>query len=148
MFLRNKSTTKIEAIIGHTTEVEGSIRANEAIRIDGKIKGSINAESAIVGESGVILGDITANKVTVGGKVKGNISAANMLEILPTGQVLGDIRTSKLVIADGALFEGNCQMLKSDGQVIEINPETFGAENGDGQTSQKHLRVVGVNSKK
>jgi len=142
MFSSNKPVTKIEAIVGPTTEIEGSIRANEAIRVDGKIKGGVSAESVVVGGNGVILGDITANKVTVGGKVKGNISAASILELLPNGQVLGDIRTSKLIIADGACFEGNCQMIKSDGQIIELNPESN--ESGeDGQSNQRHLKVVG-----
>ncbi len=145
MFSSHKNVTKIEAIIGHTTEIEGSIRANEAIRIDGKVKGGVTAESVMIGDNGVVMGDISANKVTVGGKVKGNISAASLLELLPKSQILGDIRTSKLIVADGACFEGNCQMIKADGQVIEMNPETFSNE---ADNNQKHLKVVGGNTKK
>ena len=113
----------MEAIIGPQTEVEGSIRTNESIRVDGKIKGGIHAESILIGEKGVVLGDISANKITIGGKVKGNVAAASLLELLPSGQILGDIKTSKLVISDGACFEGNCQMIRPEGQVIQLNPD-------------------------
>src|SRR5437660_11373477 len=112
--LSSKTNSKIETIVGSGTEIEGNIRTNESIRIDGKIKGSVSAESVVVGEMGVILGDISANKVTISGKVKGNVSSATSMELLPSGQILGDIRTNKLIISDGATFEGNCQMMKSD----------------------------------
>jgi cytoskeletal protein CcmA (bactofilin family) len=136
MLFKNKKADKIEAFVGQETEIEGSIKTTETIRIDGKIKGDLHAESVIIGEHGQILGDINANKVVVGGRVKGNIAASNMLELTPKAVVLGDIRTSKLVIADGANFEGNCQMLKADGQVIELAP------NAVEETPHKHLKVV------
>ena len=144
MIFAKKNASKIEAFIGQETEVEGSIRTNESIRIDGKIKGGINAESVFIGEHGNILGDITANKVIVSGRVKGNISSASILELTPKGIVVGDIRTSKLIISDGASFEGNCQMLKSDGQIIELTPENSSLD-GD-NANHKHLKVV-ANSK-
>lgn len=138
MLFNNKKANKIEAFVGQETEIEGAIKTTETIRIDGKLRGGLNAESVIIGEHGHILGDITANKVVVGGKVKGNISATQMLELMPQSVVLGDIRTSKLIIADGASFEGNCQMLRADGQVIELSP------NGDEEreSHHKHLKVV------
>lgn len=145
MFLKsNRTNTKIESVIGPETEIEGNIRTNESIRIDGKIKGEVHAESVILGESGAILGDITANSVTIGGKVKGNIGAGSHLELLPKSQVFGDLRTSKLVIADGATFEGNCQMVKVDGQVVELHP----SPDGENQHNQKALKVIAANGKR
>jgi cytoskeletal protein CcmA (bactofilin family) len=143
MLFNNKKANKIEAFIGAETEIEGSIRTGDTIRIDGKVKGGIQAEAVIIGEHGHILGDITASRVVLGGKVKGNISAASVLELLPKAVLVGDIRTSKLIISDGANFEGNCQMLKSDGQIIEMNPN--GEEDED--RHQKHLKVVANGSK-
>lgn len=140
MFLRSeKTTSKLETVVGPATELEGDIRTNESIRIDGKVKGGVTADCVIIGQNGVILGDISANKVTVGGRVKGNISASSTLELLRQGQILGDIRTHTLVIADGATFEGNCQMLKSDGQIVEL-------PSADGKDSHK-LKVIAANSK-
>ena len=119
MFDKN-ANPKIETIVGPGTELEGNIRTTESLRIDGKIKGEIQAETVMIGENGVVLGDITGTRVTIAGKVKGNVTASQVLELLPTGHVLGDIRSHKLVISDGATFEGNSQMTKSDGQVLEL----------------------------
>lgn len=147
MFSRsNESKTKIETVVGVNTDMEGNLRTTESLRVDGRIKGEISADCVVVGDGGVILGDINANKVTVGGKVKGNISAAVSLELLPKGQILGDIRTSKLVISDGATFEGNCQMIKGEGQVLELNPQILNGE--DGESHHKNLKVVSANGKR
>ncbi len=120
MFDNKTANSKIETIVGPGTELEGNIRTTESLRIDGKIKGEIHAETIMIGENGVVLGDITGSHVTIAGKVKGNVAASQVLELLPTGHVLGDIRSHKLVISDGATFEGNSQMTKSDGQVLEL----------------------------
>jgi cytoskeletal protein CcmA (bactofilin family) len=138
MFSLKGSGSKIEAVIGPQTEIEGSIRTNEGIRVDGKIKGGVNAEAVFVGHNGSVFGGITANKVVINGKVKGNVAASDTLELLSSGQILGDIKTSKLIIADGASFEGNCQMIRTEGQVIELNPDSSSSAN-----ERKHLKVVG-----
>jgi cytoskeletal protein CcmA (bactofilin family) len=147
MFNSNKSSTKIETFVGAGTEIEGNIRTNEVVRVDGKIKGEVSAESVVVGPNGIVLGDINANKVTIAGKIKGNITAASILELLASGQVLGDIRTNKLVISDGACFEGNCQMVKSDGQVIEMNPATMEMD-VDLPNAKKNIKVIGDNTRR
>jgi cytoskeletal protein CcmA (bactofilin family) len=147
MFLKsNKKETKIETIIGSNTDFEGNIRTQQGLRIEGKIKGEIWADAVVLGEAGVILGDITARKVTVAGKVKGNISASESLELYTKGQILGDIKTSKLLVADGACFEGNCQMIKQEGQIIEINPQS-GEPESHHNGNHKSLKVVAANGK-
>ena len=148
MFLNsNKPNAKIETFVGTGTEVEGNIHTSEVVRVDGKIKGEVNAESVVVGQNGIIMGDITANKVTVAGKIKGNIAAATLLELLPTGHILGDIRTNKLVISDGAKFEGNCQMVKADGQIIEMNPTEMAIE-VDLPNAKKNIKIISDNSRR
>src|SRR4051812_16678487 len=98
MFLKSdKPAPKIETVIGSGTEMEGHLRTQESIRVDGKIKGELHAQGVVVGEFGVVLGDITAATVTIAGKVKGNIVANEMLELLPKAQILGDLHTAKLL---------------------------------------------------
>jgi cytoskeletal protein CcmA (bactofilin family) len=137
MFSKN-TTTKLETILGPGTEIDGNIKTSESIRIDCKVKGEINAESIVIGEHGMVMGDISANKVTVAGKVKGNITATVSLELLPSGQIIGDIRSNKLVISDGASFEGNCQMMRSDGQVVDLPSKSLSKVDGT------NLKVVGA----
>jgi cytoskeletal protein CcmA (bactofilin family) len=144
MFLKSdKNSPKIETVIGADTELEGNVSTRQSLRVDGKVKGEVKAVSVIVGEFGVVTGDVTAANVTISGKVKGNISARESIELLPKAQILGDIRTVKLVIADGACFEGNCQMLKSDGQVIELNPQATDTKHNNGH--QQHAKIVNAN---
>lgn len=127
---------KIETILGPGTEIDGNVKTSESIRVDCKIKGEINAETILIGENGVVMGDIVANHITVAGKVKGNVTANTALELLPSGHIIGDIRSNKLIISDGATFEGNCQMLRSDGQVVEIPTKAMSKVDG--------LKVVGA----
>jgi cytoskeletal protein CcmA (bactofilin family) len=146
MFLNNKKNgSKIETIVGPDTDIEGNLHTQHSIRIDGKVKGEVRADAVIIGDFGVVMGDVTADTVTVGGKIKGNISAHTMLELLPKAQVTGDIRTEKLIISDGAHFEGNCQMQSSDGQVLELKPQALEVQ--DGHNGQRPLKVVGGNNK-
>jgi len=143
-FNKDKKRSKIETIIGAGTELEGNIHTNESVRIDGKVRGEIRADCVIIGEQGSILGNVSANEVSVGGRVKGDISSSTLLDLHPSGQILGDIRTSKLIVADGATFEGNCQMVKTDGQVIEMNEDNASAQNN--HQNGKNLKVL--NTKK
>jgi cytoskeletal protein CcmA (bactofilin family) len=140
MFSKPKNTPKIETVIGAETELEGNINTRQSLRVDGKVKGEVNAISAIIGEFGVVTGDVTAGTITVAGKVKGNITARESIELLAKAQILGDIRTSKLIISDGACFEGNCQMIKGDGQVIELNPQAENKHQNNGH--QQHAKAV------
>ncbi|OVE78405.1 hypothetical protein BVX98_00145 [bacterium F11] len=146
-FQSDKSQPKIETIIGAGTELAGNIRTNESVRVDGKVIGEVSAESVVVGEKGVIQGNITTNNVVVGGRVKGNISSGSNLEILSHGHVFGDIQTVKLIIADGATFEGNCHMVKTEPQIIEMTPDIVSSEGNDTQHNGKNLKVIS-NTKK
>ncbi|MBL8022852.1 MAG: polymer-forming cytoskeletal protein [Elusimicrobia bacterium] len=103
-------TTHMETIIGPGSRFQGTIRSKGFVRIDGIVEGGISAEGVIVGEKAHITGDILAKMVFVAGKVTGNVTAAQALELQPKGQIRGDVRAVQLSIADGALFEGNCLM--------------------------------------
>lgn len=145
MFARSeKKEPRLETVVGGGTEVEGNLNTAEGIRIDGRVKGAVRAETVVIGPQGVVYGDVTANKVTISGKIEGNVAASTILEILPQGHLVGDIRTSKIIIADGARFEGNCHMVKSDGQVIELNPELI----TDGQNPGSRLKVISQQKQK
>ena len=66
-----------------------------------------------------ITANIHVGSVVIGGTVKGNIEATEKLEMLSTGKVFGNIRTGKLKIADGVVFEGKCEMIKNP-QAINV----------------------------
>ncbi|MCS7228174.1 MAG: polymer-forming cytoskeletal protein, partial [Endomicrobia bacterium] len=109
---KNLSEIKeIETVIGENTVFQGTIKTKGSIRIDGRLEGNIiEASQVIVGTKGYIQGDITARSVIVGGKINGNITAVESIELQPGAQLLGDIHTSTLSIGEGAVFEGHCVM--------------------------------------
>ena len=106
-----KKELPITTIIGMGAECNGDFSATGAIRIDGTINGNvIVTDTVIVGASGVINGDINAQKVVIGGEVYGNLNVPEKVELTSTARVIGDITTNGLVIDEKAIFQGRCDM--------------------------------------
>jgi cytoskeletal protein CcmA (bactofilin family) len=98
-------------LIGAGTVLEGKIRSQGSVRIDGKLIGEVTAsESLAVGITGEIEGNVTAKNVTVGGKVRGTISAAEKIVFEGKSVIRGDIRATRLVIDEGSIFDGKVSM--------------------------------------
>jgi cytoskeletal protein CcmA (bactofilin family) len=98
-------------MIGEGTSLEGSIVVPHSIRIDGSLKGKIEtSETLTVGENGVIEADIIAKSAIIAGKVVGNLSVEDRVELESQASFIGDLKTRDLVINEGATFHGNCSM--------------------------------------
>ncbi len=98
-------------LIGAGTVIEGEVKSNGDIRIDGHIKGSVNSKSKVViGASGVIEGDVTCQNADISGTIKGKLICSEMLFLKSTAKIMGDITTGKLVVEAGATFTGSCSM--------------------------------------
>lgn len=111
---------KVNTLIGVGTEIKGSVKATGGIRIDGRVDGEVLHEGdLIVGEEGVVQANIKTRNATVAGEVRGNIEASGRVEIVSTGKVLGDIVVATLVINEGAVFDGNCQMGQAEGGEVQ-----------------------------
>ncbi|MFI5218131.1 MAG: polymer-forming cytoskeletal protein [Bacteroidia bacterium] len=107
----SETTSSSINLIGAGTTIEGEIRSNGDIRVDGTVKGSVNSKSKIVvGSTGKIEGDIFCQNADVSGAVKGKTVVAEMLFLKSTAVINGDIHTGKLVVEVGAAFTGNCNM--------------------------------------
>ena len=105
------NTGMINTIIGENSKIEGVLAASDPARIDGLLQGKILSKSSvIVGEHGVVKGDIKAAEILVAGTVYGNLTAEQRIELTETGRVLGDMVTKTLVIEEGASFKGSCTM--------------------------------------
>ena len=117
------STGMINTIIGGNSKVEGLLEASDPTRVDGLVQGKILSKSSvIVGEHGVVRGDINAVEILIAGTVYGNLKAEQRIELTETGRVLGDLVTKTLVIDEGASFKGNCTM-----EVMEEKKASDGA---------------------
>jgi cytoskeletal protein CcmA (bactofilin family) len=97
--------------IGQGTEISGEISANGDIRVDGKVTGSVRSKSkVVVGATGMVEGDINCQNAYIDGRVTGNIEVSDLLILSKTAHVLGDIIIKKLVVEEGAKFNGKCTM--------------------------------------
>ena len=98
-------------LIGQGTSVEGKIKTQGSVRIDGKITGEITAsESIAIGLMGEVEGTVTAKNVTVGGKMRGSLSVTEKLVFEGKSVIRGDIRAAKLVVDEGCMFDGKVSM--------------------------------------
>lgn len=93
------------------TYLKGNLKVNGGLRIDGKLEGEITtSDTFVLGKTGVIKGMIKTNDALIGGKIIGNLNSQGKVE-LKTGSVInGDIVCKKLVIEEGAIFDGFCKM--------------------------------------
>lgn len=102
---------RISGFIDRDTEIIGDIKFKENFRIDGVFKGKIlSGMGLIIGEAAEVEADIEVNSLTINGRVKGTIKAKDRIEIFSKGRVIGTVTTPKLVIEEGAFFQGACQM--------------------------------------
>lgn len=121
------SPGKINSIM-EGTSIEGEIRSDSNIRIDGRVKGTVNARGrVIVGQTGIIEGEVICQSSDVEGTVLGKINCQDLLSLKATAKLQGDINTKKLAIEPGAVFTGNCSM--AGGVVKEMDPVRLRTEN-------------------
>jgi cytoskeletal protein CcmA (bactofilin family) len=99
------------AYLDASSKISGKLSFDGPTRIDGQVDGEITSKDTLaIGESAVVTAQIKAASVIVAGKVSGDISAAQRIEIRPSAKVLGNLTTPVLVVHEGALFEGHCSM--------------------------------------
>jgi cytoskeletal protein CcmA (bactofilin family) len=107
-----------QAVIGKGLFVKGEISGTESLYIDGKVEGSINlpGNRVTVGRNGQVSANITAREVVVLGKVKGNVTATDRVDIRAEGALSGDVAAARISIEDGAFFKGGIDIRKPDGK--------------------------------
>jgi len=116
----HKTGDRIATTLGRETDFNGIMRFRDSLKIDGSFTGEIVSGGFLYVENGAtITANIKVGSVVIGGTVKGNIEATEKLEMLATGKVFGNIRTAKLKIADGVVFEGTCEMIR-DPQALNV----------------------------
>lgn len=101
----------ITTIIGNGSECNGDFSAKGSARVDGCINGNVTVTGTIiVGVTGSINGDVSAQSAIIGGEVIGNVKASERTELTQTARLIGDITTEIIVIDEKAIFQGGCNM--------------------------------------
>jgi cytoskeletal protein CcmA (bactofilin family) len=117
-------STADQATIGKGLLIKGDISGSESIFIDGKVEGSINlpGNRVTVGKNGQVAASITAREIVVLGKVRGNVSATDRVDIRAEGSLSGDVSAARISIEDGAFFKGGIDIRKPDAKPVPAAP--------------------------
>jgi cytoskeletal protein CcmA (bactofilin family) len=98
-------------VLGSDVEIKGNLKFTGELTFDGKLDGEVHTDGVLnLGDSAVINGNITAQIVVVRGKVNGNITAKEKIEIKARAELFGDIRAAKLAIEEGVTFVGKTEV--------------------------------------
>jgi len=101
----------VNSVVGPGATFSGECNVDGTLRVDGEMIGTVKASRMIIiGKTGVVNGDVIVETTIVGGKVKGNIIATEKVELQSGACVEGDIRTQKLTVEEGTIFNGKCNM--------------------------------------
>jgi cytoskeletal protein CcmA (bactofilin family) len=104
-----------QATIGKSLVIKGEVTGSEALYIDGRVEGSINlaGNRVTVGRNGVVAANINAREIVVLGKVRGNLTASDRVDIRSDGSLTGDVVAARISIEDGAFFKGGIDIRKA-----------------------------------
>jgi cytoskeletal protein CcmA (bactofilin family) len=116
----------VNSIIGEGTTLSGEFELNGLLRIDGIFYGKVKTSGKVlVGKNGIAECDIFAGTIVIGGKVKGSLIATERITLLSTGELIGKIITPRLVIEEGVLFDGTCEIIENKDRLKKMKEQYF-----------------------
>jgi len=123
-----EGTSSDEAtVISKGVKIEGKLSCSGNIRLDGEVQGDISSQgTVIVGENGIVNGQINAGSITIGGKVTGTVRAKEKIVLEAKANLKGDIITKLLSVEAGAVFNGNSKMGDSGNLVASTDTSKQG----------------------
>src|SRR5690348_16574256 len=112
-------TTAEQATIGRSLVIKGEVSGSEPLYIDGRIEGTINLTDnrVTIGRNGSVAANINAKEVMVMGKLHGNVTVSDRVDIRAEGALTGDVVAHRLSIEDGAFFKGSVDLKKSEHKI-------------------------------
>jgi len=113
------------ASIGKAVKVVGQIYSKEDLYVDGEIEGTVEAleHKLTIGPNGVVRAGVKAREVVALGTIQGNVEAHDKLEIRKDAKLVGDIRTARIIIEDGAYFKGSIDIVKPEPAKAGAKPQ-------------------------
>src|SRR5271157_4108848 len=110
------------ASIGKAVKIVGQIYSKEDLYVDGDLEGTVEAleHKLTVGPNGNIHAGVKAREVVALGTIQGNVEAADRIEIRKDAKLVGDIRTARIVIEDGAYFKGSIDIIKPEPAKVSL----------------------------
>ena len=132
--IKGLSAEDLNGFLDDGTEFSGELRFRDVLRVDGRLKGRVVSDNMlIIGETGQVDAEIDCGVVSIRGKVTGQVHGRQRIELLAGCRVLATLVSPKLVIEDGAFFQGECRM--GEGVQPPARPVAPPAEHGPGATA-------------
>ena len=127
---------RLSGFVGNGTMLTGETSFKAMLRVDGHLTGKVISDSGtlVVGTSGQVDANISVSAAVINGTVNGDIIATEKIELGRTARVIGNIQTPSIRIEDGALFEGNCLMMKQRNE-LEKRAKTTAYDNKSGSVA-------------
>ena len=98
-------------VLNSDVEIKGNVKFAGELTLEGKLEGEVTSDGTlIIGETGIVNGNVSAGIVSVRGKINGNVTARDKIEIKSKAEVFGDIRSAKLAIEEGVTFVGKTEV--------------------------------------
>jgi len=106
---------RLSGFVGHGTVLTGETHFQMMLRVDGHLTGTVTSDGGtlIVGTNGQVDANVSVGVATINGAVNGDVIASEKIHLGRTARVMGNIATPRLVIEEGAVFEGGCSMMKA-----------------------------------
>ena len=106
------------AVIGKSVKVKGEIFSREDLTIDGEVEGIVELQEhrLTVGPNGRVMASVKAREIIVLGTIHGNVETTDKIDIRKEAKLVGDIKTARIVIEDGAYFKGNIDIVRAEAQ--------------------------------
>ncbi len=135
--------TQEQATLGKSLVIKGEVTGSESLYIDGRVEGSINlpGNRVTVGRNGVVAANISAREIVVLGKVRGNMTASDRVDIRGEGSLTGDVVAQRISIEDGAYFKGGIDIRKPCQKANGESKETGTTTTGETGASAAAARV-------
>lgn len=118
------------ASIGKAVKVVGQIFSREDLFVDGEVEGTVEAleHKLTIGPNGNLKAGVKAREVVALGSVQGNVEATEKIEIRKDAKLVGDIRTARIIIEDGAYFKGSIDIVKPEPAKVKAAPQAQAAQ--------------------
>jgi len=114
--LKGLQAEDLNGFLDEGTELSGELRFRDVMRVDGRLKGRVVSDNLlIIGETGQVDAEIDCGVVSIRGKVTGQVTGRQRIELLAGCRVMATLISPKLVIEDGAFFQGDCRMSEPAG---------------------------------
>jgi len=133
----------VNSIIGEGTKLRGVFDLNGLVRIDGTFSGTVKTSGKVlIGKNGFAECDILAGTVVVGGRFRGEIIAMEKITLLSTGELIGNIRTPRLIIEEGVIFDGKCEIIEEKNRLQQVKEEFLRTHSDELETAPVRMTEV------